>query len=212
MAFDVIALPPRTGQAPDRLLVALHGWGANLHDLAGLAPYLNLPTYQFIFPNAPFAHPQVPGGRAWYALEYSDIAALDLRQLTGLEESRQQLHTWLPTLEAETGIPLAKTVLLGFSQGGAMALDVGLQLPLAGICSISGYPHGPFAIASDPVPPVLVVHGQVDPVVPLGAARQVKQELEAAQVPLTYQELPAMGHDIPPQALALIQQFIDRLP
>ncbi|MDB9493954.1 dienelactone hydrolase family protein [Spirulina major CS-329] len=211
MVFDAIAIPPRTGQPPDHLLVALHGWGANRHDLAGLAPYLDLPTYQFIFPNAPFDHPQVPGGRAWYALEYSNIPAFDLRQLTGLEEARQQLRDWLPTLEAQTGIPLGKTVLLGFSQGGAMALDVGLGFPLAGICSISGYPHGPLTVTADPVPPVLVVHGQVDPVVPLVAARQVQQELTAAQVSLTYRELPAMGHDIPPQALALVQQFITAL-
>ncbi|TVQ61417.1 MAG: alpha/beta hydrolase [Spirulina sp. DLM2.Bin59] len=211
MTLDFITIPPQNNQPPQRLLVALHGWGANLQDLAGLAPAFNLPDYQFIFPNAPFPHPQVPGGRAWYALENGDLATWQLTGLTGLAESREMLLAWLPSLEAETGIPLSKTVLLGFSQGGAMALDVGLQLPLAGLCSISGYGHGPLAVKGEPAPPVLMIHGQQDPIVPLAAAQSLKQELTSLGVALADHELPTMGHDIPPAALAIAQTFIQSL-
>ena len=91
-------------------------------------------------------------------------------------ESRQLLTTWLQGLETVVGIPLSQTILAGFSQGGAMALDVGLQLPLAGLIVLSGYLHASVNMAS-PTCPVLVVHGRQDPVVPLAMAQQTKAEL-----------------------------------
>ena len=75
----------------------------------------------------------MPGGKAWYALEN--------KEFTGLAESRKLLFNWLNSLEASTGVPLNRIVLAGFSQGGAMTLDVGLTLPLAALCSFSGYLH-----------------------------------------------------------------------
>ncbi|MFN4850213.1 alpha/beta hydrolase, partial [Microcystis sp.] len=164
----------------------LHGWGADAMDLAPLASMLDLADCQFLFPNAPFDHPQVPGGRAWYALETSDYQ--------GLAASRQQLQDWIISLEATTGIPLERTFLTGFSQGGAMTLDVGLSLPLAGLGSLSGYLHG------EPHPQgpqnVLIVHGKQDPVVPIAAARQARDLLLGLGVNVEYHEL-NMGHEIP---------------
>ncbi|MGH2416207.1 MAG: alpha/beta hydrolase, partial [Microcystaceae cyanobacterium] len=140
MSLDVISIPPANGNLPTHLLVALHGWGANGQDLVPLASMFNLPDYQFLFPDAPFLHSQVPGGKAWYSLDASDYY--------GLSESRQILRDWLLSLERTTGIPLSRTILSGFSQGGAMTLDVGLTLPLAGLCSLSGYLHAkPQALA-----------------------------------------------------------------
>ena len=93
-----------------------------------------------------------------------------------LAESRQLLTTWLKDLETVVGIPLSQTILAGFSQGGAMTLDVGLQLPLAGLIVLSGYLHAPVKITS-PICPVLVVHGQQDLVVPVTMAQQTQAEL-----------------------------------
>jgi phospholipase/carboxylesterase len=184
-------------------LVALHGWGANLRDLVSLAPYFNLPDYQFIFPNAPFPHPQVPGGRAWYALDTGDYR--------GITESRQLLFEWLMALEENTGISLNNTVLLGFSQGGAMALDIGLSLPLKAICSLSGYlhfqPDPDIVEAGLQFPPVLMIHGQDDTVVPIEEAQRAKEELTAIAVDLEYHEF-KMGHEISLEALKAIEQFI----
>jgi len=180
------------------LLVMLHGWGDRAGNLAALGETFELNGGQLWFPDAPFAHPHVPGGRMWYDLQQWDEQ--------GLAQSRQQLHDWLRALPAATGVPLARTVLAGFSQGGAMALDVGLQWPLAGVCSLSGYLHAQPQTATEP-PPVLMVHGRQDPVVPLQAAQQAQQALAAAGVALDYRERD-MQHELPPPVLEQIREFV----
>lgn len=160
---------------------------------------LDLGDCQCLFPNAPFPHPQVPWGRAWYSLDTKDYS--------GLSESRKLLCDWLLSLEKSAGVPLSGTILGGFSQGGAMALDLGLTLPVAGVCSLSGYLHFHPQGTAVSYPPVLMVHGRQDAVVPLGAARQAKDELSAAGVAVEYHELD-MGHEILPAALHLTRKFI----
>jgi phospholipase/carboxylesterase len=177
----------------------LHGWGANAEDLAPLASTLSLPNYQFLFPNAPFPHPQVPWGRAWYAL--------DTNNYQGLVESRQLLADWLKSLPKTTGIELQKTILAGFSQGGAMALDVGLQLPLGGLCSLSGYLHSHPAPNPNDYPPLSIVHGTQDSVVPINAAQMARDELMAVGATVDYREL-NMGHEINAETIAILREFI----
>ncbi|NJM65387.1 MAG: alpha/beta hydrolase [Acaryochloris sp. RU_4_1] len=201
MSLSVITLAPTTGGSPAGLLVALHGWGSNAQDLASLAPYLNLPTYQFCFPNAPFPHPQVPEGLMWY----------DLGTQEGLPASRHALLDWLPALAQQTEVPLTRVILAGFSQGGAMTLDVGVRLPLAGLICLSGYLHPSVKpLLGEQTPPVLMVHGQQDPVVPLSAAQQADQALRTGGVSVEYHELP-MAHEISPPVLVLIQTFVTTL-
>lgn len=181
--------------------MALHGWGSNAEDLASLAPYLNLPTYQFCFPNAPLPHPQAPEGYMWY----------DLNTQEGLPESRQLVLDWLQSLAEETQVPLERIILAGFSQGGAMALDIGARLPLAGLICLSGYLHPSITSLFNPqTPPVLLIHGQHDPVVPLSAAQTSEQALRQGGVSVQYQELP-MVHEINPAALGFIQDFASSL-
>ncbi|NWF59113.1 MAG: alpha/beta hydrolase [Fischerella sp.] len=204
-ALEFIQVAPKTGQAPQGLIVALHGWGANAEDLASLAPFLDLPDYQFLFPNAPFPHPYSPTGRAWYDLSMENM-------YEGLTESRQLLIDWLQTLESSTGVPLSRTFLSGFSQGGAMTLDVGLKLPLAGLVVMSGYLH-PGAVTdvetqnATSLPPVLIMHGRYDQVVPLQAAVQAKATLESLGIAAQYYEFD-MGHEIRLQMLELIRNFV----
>ena len=167
-------------------------------DLASLAPYLNLPDYQFIFPDAPFLHPQVPGGKAWYSLENYD----------GLTESQQILADWISCLENNTGVALSRTILSGFSQGGAMTLDVGLKFPLAGLVSLSGYLHSVAAeTKKDSFPPVLIVHGFQDMVVPVNAARNARTTLTKLGVAVEYQEF-EMGHEVTLEVLSLMRSFV----
>jgi phospholipase/carboxylesterase len=182
---------------PRRRLVLLHGWGANAQDLMSLAPALTLDACEFCFPEAPFNHPYAPTGRMWYDLEHADP--------TGLVQSRQQLGDWLRTLDS-TDVPLSKTLLGGFSQGGAMALEVGLSLPLAGLAIFSGYLH-PDLDATSQSPSTCIIHGRSDTVVPIAAARQIEQFLQARQVPVVYHDLP-MGHEITPEALDKMRDFI----
>ncbi len=197
--IEAISVMP-SGSKPNYLLITLHGWGANQRDFVPVAKVLNLPDFGYFFPNAPFEHFQVPGGRAWYALEN--------KEFTGLAESRQLLLKWLTSLENATGVPLNRTILAGFSQGGAMTLDVGLTLPLAALCSLSGYLHyQPQEIEERTFPPTLIIHGKQDPVVPLSAAVEAQDKLSKIGVPVQYREF-EMAHEVRDPAIALFKQFI----
>jgi phospholipase/carboxylesterase len=184
------------------VLIALHGWGANGNDLVPLAPELSLPDYELIFPEAPFDHPHVSGGKMWYDLQDPDRG--------GLAESRQMLAEFLNSLPKTTGIPLSRTVLLGFSQGGAMTLDVGLRLPLAGLVSLSGYLHPIATPPNSAIPPILIVHGKQDAVVPLKAAQTARDTLIGLGAKIKYLEYD-MGHEIRPEAIAQVRQFVQGL-
>ncbi|OUL30420.1 serine esterase [Nostoc sp. T09] len=199
--LEFISVPPESEQAPSGLIVTLHGWGASADDVAALLPFFNLPDYQFVFPNGPFPYPYAPVGRAWY-----DLRSENMYQ--GLTESRQILTDWLLSLESVTGVPLSRTVLSGFSQGAAMTLDVGLNLPLAGLVAMSGYLHPEAGkVTKNIFPPTLITHGRQDEVVPLIAAVKARQTLEALGVAVQYEEFD-MGHEIGLQMLDLLRNFV----
>jgi phospholipase/carboxylesterase len=202
MTLNAIAVPPLKGNSPEHLLVLLHGWGGDANGLVSLAQTFDLPTYQCLLPNAPFPHYELPSARAWYALES--------QHREGLPKSRQLLKDWLLSLETETGVPLSRTVLGGFSQGGAMTLDVGIELPLAGFFSLSGYLHFQPILLKTPISPILIVHGKQDLVVPIQAARQARDKLEEIHASVEYHEFD-MGHEVPQIVLTLVEKFIRRV-
>ncbi len=196
------------------LLILLHGWGANAEDVAGIAPYMQLANYKMLFPDAPHAHKVgngmgAPDGRMWYALP--EVFSFDqpCTHQTDLQYSRQLLLDWLNSLPQQTGIPLEKTVLGGFSQGGAMTLDIGMGLPVAGMMILSGYSHGPLSSPSSPRP-ILLVHGRQDPVVPIAQAHRSKAELSKLSVNVDYYEV-NMGHEINLQVLEIAKNFCEKL-
>lgn len=199
MSLQYISIPQTVDRKPTGLIVALHGWGANARDLASLTQAFNLPDYQFIFPDAPFPHPHVPGGKMWYDLQTNDAA--------GLLKSRQLLEELLLSLESTTSVPLSRTILGGFSQGGAMTLDAGLNMPLAGLICLSGYLHSSRALSVGILPPILMVHGTRDSVVPLSAAVRARDTLLAAGAAVQYREF-NMGHEIQPEVVSLMRSFV----
>lgn len=199
MTLHCYTVEPKSGETPEGLLIFLHGWGANCEDLTFLAPMLKLPNYWYEFPEAPFPHPQVPGGRAWYALETPDYQ--------GIAESREQLTEWLKSLEERTGVPPSRTILGGFSQGGAMVLDVGRTMPFAGLIVLSGYLHFRPEPQETPPPPILMAHGRRDMVVPLEASHQARDAFQKLGAAIQYREY-NMGHEICPEALEEIRSFV----
>jgi phospholipase/carboxylesterase len=188
----------------------LHGWGANYEDLLGLAEFMDLGEYQLVFPDAPFQHPYNPVGKMWYDIpqDYRFMGTAQFSDRPDLTQSRQQLTDFLTGLTDQLQIPLSRTILGGFSQGGAMTLDVGLQLPLAGLMVLSGYLHSPPPLKLEQVPPVLMVHGRQDPVVPILAAQRSRDSLQALGASVQYQEYPMMGHEIQPVVLQELQTFV----
>lgn len=201
--MKTISISPQTDRPAAGLIILLHGWGANADDLASLAPFLNLPEYQFLCPEAPLSHPYVPGGRMWYDLETSEH--------TGLAESQKLLTDWIEDLESPTGVPLSRTILAGFSQGGAMTLDVGLSLtsspPLAGLVAFSGYLHAPIERQTTNRPPVLILHGTQDSIVPISAARQARDTLTQLGIATNYREFD-IAHEICPEEIAMMREFV----
>ncbi|WP_442943106.1 alpha/beta hydrolase [Nostoc sp.] len=196
-----MSVPTANSQPPAGLIVTLHGWGANAEDVASLLPLLNLPDYQFVLPNAPYPYPYSPIGRAWYDLRVENM-------YQGLAQSRQLLTDFLESLESTTGIPLSRTILSGFSQGGAMTLDVGSKLSLAGLVVMSGYLHPDAVMANQKgIPPTLITHGRYDEVVPLQAALKARETLKSLKVAVEYHEFD-MGHEIDPKTLEVLRNFV----
>ena len=199
--LDFIRVSPPAGKTPDALIVTLHGWGANAQDVASLIPYVNLPDYEFLLPNAPYPYPHTDTGKAWYDLRTENM-------YNGLNESKQLLIDWLLSLESNTGVPLSRTILSGFSQGGAMTLDVGLGLPLAGLVVMSGYLHPSVATLNQGnFPPTLIMHGTRDEVVPLEAAIKSREMAQSLGVAVEYHEF-ATGHEINLQMLEVLRTFV----
>ncbi len=205
--LNAIAITPK--EAPEQLLVLLHGWGANARNVASLIEAINMtsaPT-RALLPDAPFEHGMVPGGLAWYSFppNYDFRRPHDFTAQADLQESRRRLTNWMKSLPEQTGIPLEKTIMGGFSQGGAMTLDVGPHLPLAAMLVLSSYSHAPIAPCITPRP-VLLLHGRQDPVVPLSKAQDTKAQLEGQGIPVTYEEF-NMGHEVSLQALQSASKF-----
>jgi phospholipase/carboxylesterase len=200
-ALDFIRVSPPTKQTPEALIVTLHGWGANAQNVADLIPHVNLPDYEFLLPNAPYPYPFADTGKAWYDLRSENM-------YDGLIESKQLLIDWLLSLESNTGVPLSRTILSGFSQGGAMTLDVGLNLPLAGLVVMSGYLHPAVAtLKKGNFPPTLIMHGTQDEVVPLQAAIKSRDVAKSLGVAVEYHEFD-MGHEINFEMLAVLRTFV----
>jgi phospholipase/carboxylesterase len=192
LSKDLLQLGPSEAQ---QRLVLLHGWGADADDLLDLGSLLVGPEVSVVALRAPEPHPYGVG-RQWYGLQPIDW--------TQLPAAREALTLRLE--ELATSVDLARTVLLGFSQGGAMALDVGSSLPLAGIVACSGYPHEGWQPAGGTAP-VLLSHGREDPVVPFAASEEVQRRLARAGASA---ELLAFngGHTIDASVLPEIGSFV----
>jgi len=192
-------------QQADQRLVLLHGWGADADDLLDLGELLVGPAVSVVALRAPLQHP-AGMGRQWYDLQQSGWPQLPAA-LADLSDRLQALGQ---------SVPLQQTVLLGFSQGAAMALDVasgggdpmGEALPLAGVIACSGYPHPHWEPAAM-TRPVLLSHGRQDPVVPHGASVELERLLVQAGAPTELLSFDG-GHSIDPGLFAAMRAFLER--
>ena len=204
MTLSALDLPSPSDQFPRGLVILLHGWGANAQDLADLSSAFQLPGVRFVLPDAPFPHPYSPSGRMWYDLES--------QHWNGLRESKRLLSQWLDECIETSGLLANQVILAGFSQGGAMALDVGLERSLAGLVIFSGYLHPQLEQQYQDKAPqthsVLILHGQQDAVVPYQAAIQVNSMLDRLSIKSELFCLPTMGHQISTAAVQQARSFI----
>jgi phospholipase/carboxylesterase len=203
--------PAASGTA-DSLVIFLHGYGADGNDLIGLAEPLapHLPNTRFLAPNAPERCPGNPMGFQWFPIPWLDGSPEAVAKASAARSFRL-LDDWLDAVAAE-GIGPERTVLVGFSQGTMMALHVGLRraAPLAGIVGFSGRLLEPERLAEEVTsrPPVLLVHGDEDPVVPFASLQAASEALTAAGVETYAHVSRGTAHGIAPDGLGLALGFI----
>jgi phospholipase/carboxylesterase len=202
--------PAASGTA-DSLVVFLHGYGADGADLIGLAEPLapHLPNTRFLAPNAPEPCVNNPFGYQWFPIPWLDGTPEDVARQSAAA-AFAALDGWLDAVAAET--PPERTVLVGFSQGTMMALHVGLRrrAPFAGIVGFSGRLLEPETLAAAIAsrPPVLLVHGDQDPMVPFASLAEAERALKAAGVEVATHVSRGIGHGIAPDGLGLALGFI----
>ena len=196
-------------------VIWLHGLGADGHDFVPIVPELGLPpdlTVKFVFPHAPVRPVSINNGmrmRAWY-----DIAPDRRRQdETGIRESARTVEGLLAR-ERESGVPANRIVLAGFSQGGAIALHVGVRQagPLAGLLALSTYLPLAEQYATERRPerrdtPILMCHGQFDPMLPLSLGAWSRDVLKKDGYDVTWREYP-MAHQVCAEQIADIGAWL----
>jgi phospholipase/carboxylesterase len=202
-------LPAASGKA-DRLVIFCHGYGADGNDLIGLGRHWQrqLPTTAFVSPNAPERCAGSPMGYQWFPI--TRLAPDEM--LRGVERAAPILNAFIDAELARLGIDESRLALVGFSQGTMMSLQVGLRRAIspAGIVGFSGALPGPEKLPGEIVsrPPVLLVHGDADDMIPVQALHIAANGLGAAGVSVRWHVSRGVGHGIAPDGLELAGHFL----
>jgi phospholipase/carboxylesterase len=214
--LDGPRIEPKSGAAK-QLVVFLHGYGADGNDLIeiGRAWQGLLPDAAFVSPHAPEACAQAPTGRQWFNHTFRD----PLQRWTGVNAAAPALNNFLDAELARRQLPGSALALVGFSQGTMMALHVGLRRATApkAIVGYSGMLVLPQDVDPDKFPleirsrpPVLLIHGERDDLIPAQALFAAAQALAAFEVPVEWHLSPGIGHGIDPEGLRQGGEFIAR--
>ena len=206
-----------TADTPEYSVIWAHGLGADGHDFEPIVPYLGLPpglAVRFIFPHALMRPITINGGavmRAWY--DIIEISTSRGQDEAGILHSAEKIRALIDH-EIERGVPASKIILAGFSQGGAMALHVGVRYPqkLAGIMVLSGYLLFPERLQDEhsdanSSTPVFVGHGTADPMVPIALGEAVRSTLQAGQWPVEWHSYP-IPHSVSQAEIADIGRWL----
>lgn len=217
--LDFYQLPPATGGKPGHVVIFLHGLGDNgrggLLSIGGLWQSA-LPDTEFLCPDAPFPFDMAPpeltgGGRQWFSLK--DLAPTAL--LRGTQTAAPYLNDFIDNILASRDITPEKLALVGFSQGAMMALYVALRRdkPVAGIVGYSGLLAGGELLAAEKksAPPVLLIHGTEDDVVPYTNLAAAEQVLKKNGIPVSTLTCPGTGHGIDDKGLAAGLKFLKQI-
>ncbi|WP_421997175.1 alpha/beta hydrolase [Roseovarius confluentis] len=204
---------PMSG-ATRSVVVFLHGYGANGADLLGLADPLaeHLPDTLFVAPDAPETIPMMPTGYQWFPIPWIDGSSEEEAH-RGLVAAAEDLNAFLDALMVDEDVLPEQVVLFGFSQGTMMALHVAPRREdeIAGIVGFSGRLLQPELLADDVVsrPPVLLVHGDADDVVPPQSLPEAAEALQSAGWKEVYAHvMKGTAHGIAPDGLSVALAFL----
>jgi phospholipase/carboxylesterase len=204
---------PKSGAAK-QLIVICHGVGADGHDLIDLAPVIGahaVPDAAFVAPDGPEAYDMAPTGRQWFSLQDRSPSVLE----AGVRRAAGKLAPFVAAELDRLGLPATAYALIGFSQGAMTVLFTGLRMrtPPRAILAYSGALIGPQSLATElsrPPPPVLLVHGEADEVVPVSRSRDAEQALRAAGVKVESLYCPRLGHGIDEAGISAGALFLQR--
>ena len=211
------AVEVSTADNPEYAVIWMHGLGADGHDFESVIPFLGLPpnaAVRFVFPHALMRPITINGGavmRAWY--DIIEISTSRGQDEAGIRHSAAKIRDLIEH-EIGRGIPAAKIVLAGFSQGGAMALHVGFRYPerLAGIMALSAYLLFPERLHTEcaqvnSATPVFMGHGTQDPMVPFTLGQAAQAELKKGQWPVEWHSYP-IPHSVSQPEIADIGRWL----
>jgi phospholipase/carboxylesterase len=204
---------PASGGAAKQLVILAHGYGADGQDLIGLAPHLAklLPDAAFVAPNAPEPCAMSGFGYQWWGI--GSFSAEE--RWAGVNKAAPVLDDFISQELERAGLNEAQLALVGFSQGTMMALHVGLRrrAQVAGIVGFSGALVGPEYLAGEirSRPPVLMLHGDADEMVPLQSMYDAVHAMQAADITVEQHVSAGVGHGISPEGLALACKFLSRI-
>ncbi len=198
------------------LIIFLHGYGADGNDLIGLSQPLAgvFPDAAFVSPNAPEPCAAAPMGRQWFPIPYLDGSS-EAAMMEGLGRAKAALNAFIDAQMAERGLAADRVALVGFSQGTMMSLEVGLrrEARLAGIVGFSGRLLRADALKKEikSKPPVLLVHGDADQVVPPQSLDDATIALKAVGVEVEAHTRPGLGHGIDNEGLGLAAAHLNKV-
>jgi phospholipase/carboxylesterase len=202
---------PVSGQAPSKMVIILHGFGADGRDLIGLAPALSasLGDVVFIAPDAPYPCEMAPMGRQWYSLQ--DWTETTMR--AGAENVLPVLDSFISAQLERYGLSYGDLVLSGFSQGAMMALYSGLRQKekVAGILGFSGWLLEDEDVSDFQKVPVHLIHGEDDQIVPFPAWGSAMERLKKAGFPVSGESRPGVEHWIDDKGIASATEFLKTL-
>jgi phospholipase/carboxylesterase len=204
---------PYSGGAVKQIVLLLHGYGSNGNDLISFSTYWRelLPDALFIAPNAPEQLPGTWSGYQWWALtEFSREA-----MARGVASAAPKLNRYIDWYLKRHNLTEREMVLVGFSQGTMMALHVGprRERPFAGILGYSGMLADAEELARElrSKPPVMLIHGAVDQMVPVSAMRTAQADLEALGFDVSSHVCPGLDHSVDQAGLQLGVDFCRRM-
>lgn len=204
--------PPISGNKPKQLVVLLHGWGAdgaNLIDLADMFAQA-LPDAQFVAPNAPFVCEANPFGYQWFSL----MDRQPQHMLAGAQQAADMLNGFIDAQLSALGLAGDKLAIVGFSQGTMLGLHLALRRTpqVACLVGFSGALVGASALAKDIVsrPPVCLIHGNADDVVPFASMAQAAEALAAHGVAVEAHARAFLGHSIDMEGMRLAAEFLQK--
>ena len=203
------SIPPANGGKPKQLVVFLHGYGSNGDDLIALSPYFAkmLPDAEFISPNA-LEHDDYGMGYQWFSL----AVRTPEKYLSGIKQAGPRLLKYLLEQLKVRGLEEKDMALIGFSQGAMMALHVGARMdqPVAGVVAFSGALIGAELLETEAKskPPILIVHGEKDDVVPFSSMANAESALEQAGFFVATLSRPALAHSIDDKGISDAVSFL----